>query len=70
MRNQPASAIFFGSAGIVLFLGDAWLNLVLVPAGPALIAAILYAVVGEIPSTAMCAMTVIIGYRYWRHAEA
>jgi hypothetical protein len=43
---------------------------VLVPAGPAFVAAILYAVVGEIPSTAMCAMTVIIGYRYWRHAEA
>ena len=70
MSNRPAAAIFCGSAGIVLFLGDAWLNLVLVPAGPAFVAAILYAVVGEIPSTAMCAMTVIFGYRYWRHAEA
>jgi hypothetical protein len=66
MKDRPAAAIFFGSAGVVLFLGDAWLNLVLVPAGPAFVAAILYAVVGEVPSTAMCAMTVAIGYRHWR----
>ena len=65
LRGNPRAAIFFGSAGIVLFLGDAWTNIVLVPPGPAFAAAIFYAVVGEIPSTAMCIAAVVLSMRVW-----
>lgn len=69
LKNRPAAVIFFGSVGIVLFLGDAWCNVVLVPPGPTLTAAIVYAVVGEFPSTAMCIYAVRLGMRHWRPAN-
>ena len=68
LRGHPRAAIFFGSAGIVLFLGDAWANVVLVPPGPAFTAALFYAVVGEFPSTAMCVAAVVLSMRIWRPA--
>lgn len=48
-------AITFGGAGLVLFTLDAWINLTVVPAGPAFAEAVFYAVVGEVPSMVMCA---------------
>ncbi|MEZ5186911.1 MAG: hypothetical protein R2720_14300 [Candidatus Nanopelagicales bacterium] len=66
LRRQPRIAIFFGSAGIVLFSGDAWANIVLVPPGPAFTAALFYAVVGELPSTVMCIAAVALSLRIWR----
>ena len=66
LRGEPRAAIFFGSAGIVLFLGDAWTNIVLVPPGPAFTAALVYAVVGEFPSAAMCIGAVTLSMRVWQ----
>ncbi|HQR79275.1 MAG TPA: hypothetical protein PLT68_03535 [Actinomycetota bacterium] len=54
-RGLVNKAIAFGGAGVVLFTLDAWVNLAVVPAGPALAAAVFYAVVGEVPSIVMCA---------------
>lgn len=63
LRTHAQAAVFYGSAGVVLFVGDAWCNLVLVPSGQAFAAAVFYAVVGEIPATAMSAFAVVLAMR-------
>lgn len=59
------ASITFGSIGSVLFLLDAYLNLVVVPSGQAFVAAVFYAVVGELPSIVMCLAGVIIAMKRW-----
>ncbi len=67
LRSGAArAAIAFGSAGTVLFFLDAYLNVVVVPSGQALAAAIFYAVVGELPSIAMCSAGVVLAMRRWQ----
>lgn len=56
-------AVVFASMGLVLFPGDAWTNIVFVGPGPQFVAAIFYAVVGEGPSTVMCAYAVVLATR-------
>ncbi len=55
MRAGTGTAIVLGSMGMVLFLLDAFVNVVVVSEGPAFIAAVFFAVVGEFPSIAMSA---------------
>ena len=64
------AAIAFGSAGAVLFFLDAYINVVVVPAGQAFVAAIFYAVVGEFPSIAMCVAGVVLAMRRWHPTHA
>lgn len=59
------AAIAFGSAGAVLFFLDAYINVVVVPGGQALVAAVFYAVVGEFPSIAMSIAGVVLAMRRW-----
>jgi hypothetical protein len=63
--GRAPAAIAFGSMGIVLFFLDAFVNVVVVPGGPAFVAALFYAVVGEIPSIAMCTGAVVLAMRRW-----
>jgi len=65
-RGAPRAAIAFGSAGVVLFLLDAYVNVVVVPSGPAFTAALFYAIVGEVPSIAMCGAGVVLAMRRWQ----
>ena len=65
-RGAPRAAIVFGSAGVVLFLLDAYVNVVVVPSGPAFTAALFYAIVGELPSIAMCAAGAALAMRRWQ----
>ena len=48
-----------------MFFLDAFVNVVVVPGGPAFVAALFYAVVGEIPSIAMCTGAVVLAMRRW-----
>jgi hypothetical protein len=69
LRSGAArAAIAFGTVGAVLFFLDAYINVVVVPPGQALAAAILYAVIGELPSIAMCVAAVVLAMRRW-HAR-
>ena len=70
LKGRAKQAIVFGSMGVVLFLVDAWVNILAVPPGPQFTAAIFYAVVGELPSTAMCAAGLWLGMRRWKSDEA
>ena len=65
-RGAPRAATAFGSAGVVLFLLDAYVNVVVVPSGPAFTAALFYAIVGELPSIAMCAAGAALAMRRWQ----
>lgn len=67
LRSGAArAAIAFGSAGAVLFFLDAYLNVVVVPPGQAFVAAVFYAVVGELPSIAMCVAGLLLAMRRWQ----
>ncbi len=63
--GNARAAIVFGSMGVVLFFLDAFVNVVVVPGGQAFVAALFYAVVGEIPSIAMCVGAVVLAMRRW-----
>ena len=69
MKGRAKHAIVFGAMGVVLFLTDAWVNILAVPPGKEFVAAIFYAVVGELPSTAMCAAGLVLGMRNWSTSE-
>lgn len=60
------AAVAFGSAGVVLFFLDAYINVVVVPPGQAFYAALFYAIFGELPSIAMCAAGVLFAFRRWQ----
>lgn len=64
--GAPRAALVFGSAGVVLFALDAWVNVTVVASEQAFSAAIVYAVVGEIPSIAMCGLGAAVAMRRWR----
>lgn len=68
--GRPRTAIVVGSMGIVLFLLDGFVNLVVVGEGEAFVAALFYAVVGEIPSIAMSAAAVALAMRRWTEVTA
>lgn len=63
--GRARAGIVFGSMGIVLFFLDAFVNIVVVPPGQAFVAALFYAVVGEVPSIAMCVGAVVLAMRRW-----
>ena len=63
--GRARAAIVFGSMGVVLFFLDAFVNVVVVAGGEAFVAALFYAVVGEIPSIAMCTGAVVLAMRRW-----
>jgi len=63
--GRARAGIVFGSMGIVLFFLDAFVNIVVVPSGQAFVAALFYAVVGEVPSIAMCVGAVVLAMRRW-----
>lgn len=65
-RGTARAAVVFGSAGIVLFTIDAFVNIVVVPGGQAFVAAVFYAIVGEVPSIAMCTAGTVLALRRWR----
>lgn len=69
LKGRARPAIVFGSMGVVLFLIDAWVNILGVPPGQEFVAALFYAVVGELPATAMSAAGLILGLRRWRESE-
>jgi len=68
--GKPRAALVFGSMGVVLFFLDAFVNVVVVPGGQALVAALFYAVVGEIPSIAMSVAGVVLAMRRWTEVVA
>lgn len=66
LRSGAArAAIIFGSAGVVLFLLDAWVNVTVVAGEQQFRAAIVYAVVGEVPSITMCAAGTWLALQRW-----
>ena len=68
--GRHRTAIVIGSMGMVLFLLDAFVNVVVVSEGPAFIAAVFFAVVGEFPSIAMSAAGVGLAMRRWTEVTA
>ena len=68
--GRPRAAIVLGSMAMVLFLLDGFVNLVVVGEGEAFVAALFYAVVGEIPSVAMSAAAVVLAMRRWTEVTA
>lgn len=71
LRSGAArAAVAFGSAGIVVFTLDAWVNITVVGGGPAFVAALVYAVVGEAPSVVMCGLGAAHAMRRWRDTTA
>ena len=68
--GRHRTAIVLGSMGMVLFLLDAFVNVVVVSEGPAFIAAVFFAVVGEFPSIAMSAAGVGLAMRRWTEVTA
>lgn len=66
LRSGAArAAIVFGAAGVVLFLLDAWVNVTIVSGEQDFRAALVYAIVGEIPSIAMCAGGTWLALHRW-----
>ncbi len=68
-RGAARAAIVFGSAGMVLFVLDAFVNIVAVPSGQAFTAAVFYAIVGEVPSLLMCSAGVVLAMRSWNRSQ-
>lgn len=62
-RGDARDAVLAGTASATLLLTDAWINTVLVPGGHALTSALVYDVIGEIPSALLSGWAALLGFR-------
>jgi hypothetical protein len=67
-RNDPSRALVAGCVGAALLSMDAWVNVTIVPGGAPLAWAIVFALVGELPSAFLCAWAARAGARALRRA--
>lgn len=62
-RGDARGTLIGGTASATLLLIDAWVNTVLVPGGHALLSAVFYDVIGELPSAFLSGWAALIGFR-------
>lgn len=62
LRGWPRWGVIFGSGGAVLFAGDAWYNVTL-SKGLAFYESLVFLVIGELPSCALCLVAMVAAQR-------
>lgn len=62
LRGWPRWGVIFGSGGAVLFAGDAWYN-VMLSKGLAFYESLVFLVIGELPSCALCLVAMVAAQR-------
>jgi hypothetical protein len=62
LRGWSRWGVIFGSGGAVLFVGDAWYN-VMLSKGLAFYESLLFLVIGELPSCALCLVALVAAQR-------
>jgi hypothetical protein len=62
-RRDAHATLVAGAASATLLLTDAWVNTVLVPGGHALLSAVFYDVIGELPSAFLSGWAALLGFR-------
>jgi len=63
LRGLPRPTFVFATMAATLLICDAWVNVVLVPSGPAFQAAIVFLFVGELPSIVLCSIAAVWAWR-------
>lgn len=63
LRGLPKPTFVFATMATALFICDAWVNVVMVPSGPAFQAALVFLFVGELPSIVLCSIAAVWAWR-------
>lgn len=63
LRRLPRPTFVLATMATALFICDAWVNVVMVPSGPAFQAALVFLFVGELPSVVLCSIAAIWAWR-------
>lgn len=63
LRGLLRPTFVFATMATALFICDAWVNVVMVPSGPAFQAALVFLFIGELPSIVLCSIAAVWAWR-------